>query len=116
MEEIAGMITGIVITSAVMAAIVLSLFYFFKVRNKERMAMIEKGIYKFEAPKKSPVRSLKYGLFFAGIGIGIFFGHILATYTNVDEVASYFSMILLFGGLSFILSYIIEQRKEKSDN
>jgi hypothetical protein len=115
MDDIAGMITGIIITSACMAALVLSLYYYFSARNKERMAMIEKGIYKFEAPKKSPLRGLKIGLFFTGIGVGIFFGHLLETYTTVDEVASYFSMILLFGGFSFILGYIIEIRQNKAD-
>lgn len=115
-EEIAGMIAGIIITLGITVGVVLSLYYYFKARNKERMAMIDKGVISnFEPPKRSPLRGLKFGLFIAGVGIGIFFGHILDTYTNIDEAASYFSMILLFGGLSFILSYFIELRKEKAE-
>lgn len=110
MEELAG----ILIVMSIMSATVLSLYFYYRARNKERMAMIDKGIYKFEQSKKTPIRGLKYGLFFSGIGIGIFFGYILDTYTNVPDEPAYFSMILLFGGLSFILGYFIELKKDKA--
>ena len=115
MIEIAELITGILITVSIAAAIVLSLYFYYKARNKERMAMIEKGMYKFEATRKSPMRGLKFGLLLLGIGIGIFAGYIIDTYLGIVSGAAYFSMMLLFGGLSFVLSYYIEEKRYKEE-
>jgi hypothetical protein len=84
------------------------------IRRKERMALIEKGLSAdvLEAHRRSP-SSLKWGLVFLGVGIGILVGRILAEYTTLGEEESFFSMVFLFGGLSLLVFYFIEKSMEK---
>ena len=113
MEDVAPAILGI----CFFASVVLSLYYYFKARNKERMALIEKGIAvpsQASKRKKNGTFLLKIGIFFIGVSVGLFAGYLLATFTIVDDVVSYFSMILFFGGLSLLLYYIISL-KDKGD-
>ena len=86
------------------------------VRRKERLAMIEKGADPsiFEGGRKSPA-SLKWGMLFVGIGVGILLGKIFATYSCLGEEASMFSMICLFGGLSLVIYHFVERSMEKKD-
>lgn len=85
-------------------------------RNRERMAMIEKG---FDAnllvtnkdPKTGKYTSLKLGIASVGIALGILVGNILALNTNMEEPACYFSMIFLFGGLGLVTYYLIVRKK-----
>lgn len=97
---------------AFFASIVLILYMYYSTRNKERMALIEKGadasIFK---TGRQPFSPLKWGMFMAGIGIGILVGNILSVSTNLEEPVPYFSMILLFGGASLIAYYLIEKKK-----
>lgn len=84
-------------------------------RNKERMALIERGADpKMFQTEPKPYSVLKYGLFFVGTAIGVFLGNIFAEYTAIEEATAYISMILLFGGLGLIAYYMIS-RKLKSD-
>ncbi|MDP4282177.1 MAG: hypothetical protein Q8867_08525 [Bacteroidota bacterium] len=96
-------------------AMVLGIVYIL-VRKKERMALIARGANPslFESKKNVP-SSLKWGLLFVGIGIGILLGRLFATVTCMGEEASYFSMICLFGGLSLVTYYIIAARIEKNN-
>jgi hypothetical protein len=86
------------------------------VRRKERLAMIEKGADPslFERGSKSPA-SLKWGMLFVGIGVGILLGKIFAAYSCLGEEASMFSMICLFGGLSLVIYHFVERSMEKKD-
>ncbi len=90
------------------AATALVLWIFITNRNKERMALIEKGadasLFK---TKSSRLTTLKFGMLFIGVGIGILLGNILANSTNLEEPVSYFSMMFLFGGGSLISYYLI---------
>ena len=88
-------------------------FQYLKSRNKERMALIEKGVdASIFAPvkKKNNINSLKYGLFFIGIAAGILFGNILYESTILIKEVAYFSMIFLFGGISLIISFFAEKK------
>ena len=82
--------------------------------NKEKMAMIERGINPSEgqsAPK--PFLSLKIGLLLVGLGLGLLLAlfTVIATGINDDEGAAvYFGCVLIFGGLGLIISYIIEKK------
>ena len=84
------------------------------VRRKERLAMIEKGADPsiFERGSKAPT-SLKWGMLFVGIGVGILLGKIFAAYSCLGEEASMFSMICLFGGLSLVIYHFVERSMEK---
>lgn len=100
-----GIITGLLTTLGFFAAIVLSIRYVTTARNKERMALIEKGvdisdIYK---SKNNANTVLKWGMFLVGAAIGIVVAYLLTSYAGMNAVAAYFSMILLFGGGSLVL-------------
>jgi hypothetical protein len=103
---------GILIPLGFFASVVLSLYIYYTNRNKERMALIEKGadasLFK-TSPKTFP--TLKLGMFLVGIGIGILMGNIVETLTRLQPETAYFSMILLFGGASLIANFMIEKAK-----
>lgn len=88
--------------------------------NKEKMAMIERGIdpgVHRATPK--PFLSLKFGLLLVGLGIGLLvalfsvratFGDELTNGQEGQAVAIYFGCIGIFGGLGLIVSYVIEKK------
>ena len=88
--------------------------------NKERMAMIEKGM-DIGATKSipQPYKNLKWGLLLIGAGLGLFLAFMLdRTVFEVAErghdnpnVAIYFSLIAIFGGLGLFTSYLIEKKE-----
>ncbi len=83
------------------------------VRNKERKIMMEKGVdpSTFATARKPTSASLKFGLLFVGVAIGIILGNILYEFTTMGEEAAYFSMIFLFGGLGLVVDYFLEKRE-----
>ncbi|RYG18542.1 MAG: hypothetical protein EOO07_08715 [Chitinophagaceae bacterium] len=88
--------------------------------NKEKMAMIERGIdpgLQKSTPK--PFLSLKFGLLLVGLGIGLLIalftvrGVFGADMTDSEEgqaVAIYFGCLGIFGGLGLITSYFVEKK------
>jgi len=86
------------------------------IRKKERMLLIQKGAdtSAFESKRKE-TSTLKWGLLFLGIGIGILLGRVFAAYTCLGEEASYFSMICLFGGLSLVIYHFLGRKMEKQE-
>jgi hypothetical protein len=112
MEEI----TGLVAVIGLFGGTILTIYFYLRARNKERMAMIEKGVELESKPKPSrPIRSLKMGMLSIGIALGIFLGHIVGSYTKIDEVVAFFVMILLFGGIALSLNYILELKLKKGE-
>lgn len=85
-------------------------FVFLMTRNKERMAMIEKGTYRPDQQPKSR-SGLKFGLIAIGVAIGILTGNFLSEYTVLGEESAYFSMIFLFGGLGFVVHHVILKKE-----
>jgi hypothetical protein len=87
-------------------------------RNKERMALIEKGADAslFNTGKEASVFNwnkvtLKIGMLAMGIAFGILVGALMSNAGVLDDDANYPSMIFLFGGLSLVLFYIIDRKK-----
>ncbi len=109
---------GIFIPLAFFAATFGIVYIIIQARNRERMAMIEKG---FDAnllvtrkdPKTGKFTSLKIGIAAIGIALGILVGNILALSTNMEEPVCYFSMIFLFGGLGLVFYYLLVRKKSK---
>lgn len=100
-----------IITIAVFAAIFGIVYVIFTARNRERMALIEKGINVLEFKTKQSGNGhglLKWALLIIGLGLGVFVGSILDTYTGIDEEV-YFGTILLFGGLGLFIAYLISK-------
>ncbi|MCX2573813.1 DUF6249 domain-containing protein [Pedobacter sandarakinus] len=94
--------------------------------NKEKMAMIERGIdpgINKATPK--PFLSLKFGLLLVGLGLGLIvalftvrsiFGDDMTHNEESQSVAVYFGCLGIFGGLGLIISYVIEKKWLDQDN
>lgn len=91
-------------------------YVYYTTRNKERMALIEKGadprLFKSE-PKTVNYGNFKWGLFMIGVAFGVFFGVMFDEYTSLPEGPMYTTMILIFGGIALILAYLLRGRLEK---
>ena len=106
---------------ALFATIFGIMYVFYTSRNKERMALIEKGADAslFNTGKENSTKSfgwskftLKIGMLFMGIAVGIIAGAILANAGVLNEGAMYPSMIFFFGGLSLVLFYVIDKKSK----
>lgn len=100
-------------------ATVFGIFYIHvTTRNKERMALIEKGadasLFNTGKEGKSFFNwgkvTLKFGMFLMGIALGIIAGGALTNFGFLEEGANYTSMIFFFGGLSLVLFYIFDRK------
>jgi len=97
--------------------VVFGIFYvYFRARNRERLALIEKGadasiFFSAAGKKENKHVLLKTGLFFIGIAAGIVAGYLLSL-TGMNTAAGYISMIFLFGGLGLIIYYPISRKME----
>lgn len=95
-------------------ALVFGVWYIFvTTRNKERLALIEKGadpaLFKTKSDVFSGYRTFKLGLFLIGIALGILAGYFLSE-GGMEEESAYFSMIFLFGGLGLVVSFLLQKR------
>lgn len=97
------------------------IYVHYTTRNKERMALIEKGADAglFNTGKEGQrftfawsKFTLKIGMFFIGIALGIIAGAILTYAGILHEDVNYASMICFFGGLSLVLFYIIDKKSK----
>ena len=87
-------------------------------RNRERMAMIEKGVNPKDLmtdKKPNTYNILKWALLLAGLGFGLFIGSLLEAYTSIDEEPAYFAASLFFGGLGLFLSFMIAKKGEEKE-
>jgi hypothetical protein len=100
-------------------AMIFGIFYIvITSRNRERMALIERGADPtlFEARKKaSTCGSMKIGLFLFGIGLGIVVAYLFSSGGGMEEGAAYPAMIFVFGGLALIVSHLWQRKQEKED-
>lgn len=85
--------------------------------NKEKMAMIERGIdpgiAKARQSAPTPFLSLKFGLLMVGLGLGLLTALSIVMQTNIEDeqaVALFFGLIFIFGGLGLIISYVVEKK------
>jgi F0F1-type ATP synthase membrane subunit c/vacuolar-type H+-ATPase subunit K len=97
------------------------MYVHYTTRNKERLALIEKGADAslFNTGKEGKgffnwgKFALKIGMLFMGIGLGIITGAILESAAVFpSEEAGYFSMIFIFGGLALVLFYLIDRKSK----
>ncbi len=82
---------------------------YLSIRKKERMALLDRGLdpRSFEKDRTN-FSSLKYGLLFTGIGLGLLIANIVVTMGTMEREAAYFSLVSLFGGIALIVDYILE--------
>jgi len=113
------MLTGILVPIASLATILAIVYLVITAKNRERMAMIEKGVDPKDFITKPKTRSnsngiITWGLLLVGIGLGLFLASLLVTYTNVPEEAAFFACALLFGGLGLVLAYFITKKSAEN--
>lgn len=108
----------VLIAFIVFFAMVFGIYYmYFTTRNKERLALIEKGadaaLFKTASEKGASRRlfhPLKVGLFMIGLGIGAGAGYFIGE-LGMHQGASYPSMIFIFGGLGLLVYYLLAPKK-----
>ena len=97
------------------------MYVHYTTRNKERMALIEKGadasMFNTGKGNNRPAYNwskvtLKIGMFFMGVAVGVIAGATLSYAGILYEGANYPAMIFFFGGLSLVLFYLIERKNK----
>jgi flagellar biosynthesis protein FliQ len=78
-------------------------------RNKERLALIEKGadasIFRKGSNSFQKIILLNLSLLLMGIGIGVFIALILATYTSLNDAALYPASIFTMAGIALFVGF-----------
>src|SRR4028119_588788 len=111
------MLVGILVPIALFIGVFTMIIFLRKYENEERMAMIEKGINPANVtkPKTNPSGTLRFALLAIGAGIGLLVGSMLENTRLVEEEVAYFSMVLLFGGMGLLVSYLIQLRQDEKE-
>jgi hypothetical protein len=91
------------------------LYVIIMTRHRERIMLMDKGLTPKEFNNNLAVisASLRFGLLMIGVAIGILLGNSVALHWNVPRQGAFISMMLLFGGISLIISYSIEKSQSK---
>lgn len=112
-------IIAIIFTFGIPGALI---FWYLYIKHKERTKLMDMGLTPQEARDyfrekerrpKNPLSSLKWGILLSMIGIGLFFGILLDEAGFKDSLSGV--MVLLFGGLGFIIYYFVANSKIKKD-
>ncbi len=119
MENALGIFAGIIAIILIFGAppLMIVLIYFFsrRAKNKERMAMIEKGVDPTLYIKENPAlpnKVLLWGLLLCGIGLGLLIGYIIAMTTGMQFAPLMPILAVLFGGFGLIGYFMYSRKKE----
>ncbi len=95
-------------------------YLFFSTRNKERMALIEKGvgadIFNKGKRQTAPIWKvfiLNVAVLMMGIGVGIFIASILHYNLGVDEDVAYPGTIFLMAGIGLFVGFTLTKNLDK---
>jgi hypothetical protein len=90
-----------------------TIYTFIKASHLERMAKIEKGICTEPSTNQTKFLGLKIGMLMIGIACGILLAYALEQTTNIKGEVFYPSFLLLFGGISLIISFFWTNKLNK---
>lgn len=111
---------GVMIPMVLFTGLFAMIFGIYYLRNRERMAMIERGMDPHKQQERNPNAILTWGLLLIGSGLGLFLAYILdntlAFTKDQDNVAIYFALIALFGGAGLFLAYHIQRKENNKQN
>ena len=102
----------ILIPIAFVTAIVFVWYFYLKMRNKERMALIEKGK-DIPSVSNSKFPWLKIGIIITGVGIGMFTASFFQSFQArnplyIDSGFILWMSILIFGGIAMIIASFVD--------
>lgn len=107
---------GILIPISLFLAIFGIFYLYLSTRNKERLALIEKGadasIFRKSGNSFQKVIILNLALLLMGIGIGVFIALIVSTYTALNENALYPASIFTMAGVSLFVGFKMTRNLE----
>ncbi|WP_257670868.1 DUF6249 domain-containing protein [Parapedobacter tibetensis] len=103
---------GLVIVAFLVTA-AFTIFYVVKSRHIERMSKIEHGIISDDEPSPPNSQALSFGIFFFALGLAVFISYLVSTYTSIPNYITMPGFLLLFGGLGFIISYMVNKKKNR---
>lgn len=128
----------IVIPLVAITSICTTIFGLYYLRNKENMALIEKGMNpRQNSSEPHSFQSLKYGLLFAGGGLGLLIAFLIdrevakvyiEKYPYMNDLGQaaertirhkedlpelYFSLIILGAGVGLVIAYMIRRKQER---
>lgn len=100
-----GVVFFLVSVTAIVAGVI---FYYFKTRHEERMAIIEKGE-NIEYPKSrsSKLSALKWGIVFLSVGLSLMIGIYIDIWRNHDGPFFTLPLLIVGAGLGFLGYYNI---------
>lgn len=95
-------------------------YLYFSTRNKERLALIEKGtdasIFGMGKQRTAPIWKvfiLNTALLFMGIGAGTFIASLLDEYTTLDNGAVYPAVIFFMAGIGLFIGFNLTKNLDK---
>jgi L-cystine uptake protein TcyP (sodium:dicarboxylate symporter family) len=107
-----ALVQEVILSIVAFAALFGIAYVFLMTRHRERMTMLERGVDAsvFATPKQSFSLTLKFGMLFVGIALGILAGHELHRHYGLAEEVAFGSMVFLLGGLALIVNFLIERK------
>jgi Domain of unknown function (DUF6249) len=110
--------TGAVIIPVVFFGVIFGIFYLFiSARNKERLALIDKGaeasIFYGRNHRVTPIWKvivINFALLLMGIGVGIFIAALLHQSLGVNEDVAYPGTIFLMSGIGLFSGYYFTKK------
>lgn len=102
-----------IVSIIAIAAVFGILYVILMTRHRERMTLMDRGLSPKDFNNRSMMLSttLRYGLLLIGVALGIMLGNTVARHFDVPRQGAFIAMMFLFGGISLVLSYLIEKRK-----
>ena len=118
MEERIDLLISSFFYGVMPAAIVLIIHFSNRMKHKEKLAMIEKGLDPSTRGKEvNPLyQILMWGTLLFGIGFGLLSGYLLSIVSDLDQNATVPIMAILFGGISLIGFYIYKKHAENKES
>ncbi|WP_366512857.1 DUF6249 domain-containing protein [Kordia sp.] len=112
-----GMGSEVIIVPAIFGVIFGMYYLYISSRNKERLALIEKGAEAniFFNTKKSltptwKVLVINFAILMMGIGLGIFIGYMLHSVMSLPEEIAYPGTIFLVGGAALFTGFFVTKK------
>jgi hypothetical protein len=113
----------VIITISLFLVVFAICYLYFTTRNKERLALIEKGadasiFVKGKREGSTPfgkVVLLNLALLLTGIGLAIFLAAFMVSALGVDEDVAYPGTIFMMAGLGLYLGFALTRKLDKED-